>query len=144
MVPTIAEIGQEFIDRYPHALVGRMASADEQAGPLVLLNSDLASIVTGTVLYTDQGFAGGLFTGQFDPAKMLAVSAGRLSAARVVGSPDDCTGTETDPSRCRRTPGRCRARAGGRGVETDVDPASLDDITARDCSVDGAARGDHR
>jgi NAD(P)-dependent dehydrogenase (short-subunit alcohol dehydrogenase family) len=75
MVPTIAEIGQEFIDRYPHALVGRMASADEQAGPLVLLNSDLASIVTGTVLYTDQGFAGGLFTGQFDPAKMLTVSA---------------------------------------------------------------------
>jgi NAD(P)-dependent dehydrogenase (short-subunit alcohol dehydrogenase family) len=73
MVPTIAEIGQEFIDRYPHALVGRMAMPEEQAGPLVLLNSDLAAIVTGTVLYTDQGFAGGLFSGQFDPAKMLTV-----------------------------------------------------------------------
>jgi NAD(P)-dependent dehydrogenase (short-subunit alcohol dehydrogenase family) len=73
MVPTIAEIGQEFIDRYPHALVGRMASPEEQAGPLVLLNSDLAAIVTGTVLYTDQGFAGGLFSGQFDPATMLSV-----------------------------------------------------------------------
>ena len=48
---------------------------EEQAGPLVLLNSDLAAIVTGTVLYTDQGFAGGLFSGQFDPAKMLAVDA---------------------------------------------------------------------
>jgi NAD(P)-dependent dehydrogenase (short-subunit alcohol dehydrogenase family) len=75
MVPTIAEIGQEFIDRYPHALVGRMAMPDEQAGPLVLLNSDLAAIVTGTVLYTDQGFAGGLFSGQLDPAKMLTVDA---------------------------------------------------------------------
>ena len=31
-------------------------------GPLVLLNSDLAAIVTGTVLYTDQGFAGGPFS----------------------------------------------------------------------------------
>ena len=61
MVPTIAEIGQDFIDRYPHALVGRMAMPEEQAGPLVFLNSDLAAIVTGTVLYTDQGFAGGLF-----------------------------------------------------------------------------------
>jgi NAD(P)-dependent dehydrogenase (short-subunit alcohol dehydrogenase family) len=73
MVPTIAEIGQDFIDRYPHALVGRMASPDEQARPLVFLNSNLAAIVTGTVLYTDQGFAGGLFSGQFDPAKMLAL-----------------------------------------------------------------------
>jgi len=76
MVPTIAEIGQEFIDRYPHSLAGRMATAAEQAGPLVLLNSDLASIVTGAVLYTDQGFAGGLFSGQLDPAALLAPPGG--------------------------------------------------------------------
>jgi hypothetical protein len=48
-----------------------MAAAEHQAGPLVLLNSNLASIVTGVVLYTDQGFAGGLFSGQLDPSELL-------------------------------------------------------------------------
>jgi NAD(P)-dependent dehydrogenase (short-subunit alcohol dehydrogenase family) len=73
MVPTIEELGQDFIDRFPHALLGRMAAGADQAGPLVLLNSDLAGVVTGTVLYTDQGFAGGLFSGQLDPAQLLAM-----------------------------------------------------------------------
>ena len=72
MVPTIAEIGEDFIMRYPHALVGRMATAEEQAGPLVLLNSALASIITGVVLYTDQGFAGGLLSGALDLAELYA------------------------------------------------------------------------
>jgi NAD(P)-dependent dehydrogenase (short-subunit alcohol dehydrogenase family) len=72
MVPTIEEIGEDFIMRYPHALVGRMANAEEQAGPLVFLNSALASIITGAVLYTDQGFAGGLFSGALDLAELYA------------------------------------------------------------------------
>jgi NAD(P)-dependent dehydrogenase (short-subunit alcohol dehydrogenase family) len=73
MVPTIAEIGQDYIDRFPHALLGRMAVAADQAGPLVLLNSDLAAVVSGTVLYTDQAFAGAVFSGELDVAKLMAL-----------------------------------------------------------------------
>jgi hypothetical protein len=40
---------------------------------LIFLNSDMASIVSGVVLWTDQAFAGGLFTGQIDFSKLLAV-----------------------------------------------------------------------
>jgi hypothetical protein len=36
----------------------------------VLLNSRLNAAVTGTVLYTDQGFAGGLLTGSLDAASI--------------------------------------------------------------------------
>jgi NAD(P)-dependent dehydrogenase (short-subunit alcohol dehydrogenase family) len=73
MVSAIAELGREFIDRFPHALLGGMATGADQAGPLVFLNSALAGVVTGTVLYTDQGFAGGLLSGQLDPSKLLEV-----------------------------------------------------------------------
>jgi NAD(P)-dependent dehydrogenase (short-subunit alcohol dehydrogenase family) len=78
MVPTIAEIGQEYIDRFPHALLGRMAAGIDQAGPLVLLNSELAAVVSGTVLYTDQGFAGGIFTGELDVAKLMQPPEGTI------------------------------------------------------------------
>jgi NAD(P)-dependent dehydrogenase (short-subunit alcohol dehydrogenase family) len=71
MTPTVEDIGQEFFDKWPYPLTGRMATAEEQAWPLVLLNSKLNAVVTGTVLYTDQGFAGGVITGAIDPA-MLA------------------------------------------------------------------------
>jgi NAD(P)-dependent dehydrogenase (short-subunit alcohol dehydrogenase family) len=68
MVPTVAELGQDYFDRFPYPLLDRMATAEEQAWPLVLLNSARNAVVTGTVLYTDQGFAAGLYTGQIDPA----------------------------------------------------------------------------
>jgi NAD(P)-dependent dehydrogenase (short-subunit alcohol dehydrogenase family) len=68
MVATVADIGQDYFDRFPYPLLGRMATPEEQAWPLVLLNSPRNAVVTGTVLYTDQGFAGGLYTGQIDPA----------------------------------------------------------------------------
>jgi NAD(P)-dependent dehydrogenase (short-subunit alcohol dehydrogenase family) len=68
MVSTIADIGQDYFDRFPYPLLGRMATPEEQAWPLVLLNSKMNAVVTGTVLYTDQGFAGGMYTGQIDPA----------------------------------------------------------------------------
>jgi NAD(P)-dependent dehydrogenase (short-subunit alcohol dehydrogenase family) len=68
MVPTVADIGQDYFDRFPMPLLQRMATPEEQAWPLVLLNSDLNAVVTGTILYTDQGFAGGMMTGQIDPA----------------------------------------------------------------------------
>ena len=72
MVPTIAEVGQAFFDAWPNPLFGRMCVPEEQAWPLVMLNSPLNSVVTGTVLYTDQGWAGGTFSGHFDTASLLA------------------------------------------------------------------------
>jgi NAD(P)-dependent dehydrogenase (short-subunit alcohol dehydrogenase family) len=71
MMPTIAALGQEFFDKFPYPLVGRMANAEEQAWPLILLNSARNAVVTGTVLYTDQGLAGGLLTGALDPADLM-------------------------------------------------------------------------
>jgi NAD(P)-dependent dehydrogenase (short-subunit alcohol dehydrogenase family) len=72
MVPTMEDVGEEFFDNWPYPLTGRMATAEEQAWPLVLLNSKLNAVVTGTVLYTDQGFAGGIVTGALDPAMLGA------------------------------------------------------------------------
>ena len=63
-------ISQEFLDAWPYPSLGRMATAEEQAWPLVLLNSSLNAAVTGAFLYTDQGFASGVFTGAIDPSFM--------------------------------------------------------------------------
>lgn len=71
MVPTVAALGQEFFDRFPYPLYSRMATPEEQAWPLVLLNSTLNNIVTGTVLYTDQGLAGGVMTGALDLSYLM-------------------------------------------------------------------------
>jgi NAD(P)-dependent dehydrogenase (short-subunit alcohol dehydrogenase family) len=72
MMPAIvSDMGQDYMDRFPKPLVGRNATPAEQAWPLVLLNSDAMNIVNGTVLYTDQGFAGGLFTGQVDVSLLM-------------------------------------------------------------------------
>ena len=49
-----------------------MATAEEQAWPLVLLNSPLNAVVSGTVLYTDQGFTGGAATGSLDLTQLMA------------------------------------------------------------------------
>jgi NAD(P)-dependent dehydrogenase (short-subunit alcohol dehydrogenase family) len=59
-----------FLDAWPYPSLGRMATAEEQAWPLVLLNSPLNKAVTGAFLYTDQGFASGVYTGAIDPAFM--------------------------------------------------------------------------
>lgn len=59
-----------FLDKWPYPSLGRIATAEDQAWPLVLLNSPLNAAVTGTFLYTDQGFATGVFTGAIDPAFM--------------------------------------------------------------------------
>ncbi|MDT3439238.1 MULTISPECIES: SDR family oxidoreductase [unclassified Pseudofrankia] len=70
MDETIRDIGQDFFDRFPYPVLGRMATAEEQAWPLVLLNSRMNAVVTGAFLYTDQGVAGGLLTGSIDPSIM--------------------------------------------------------------------------
>ena len=49
-----------------------MATAEEQAWPLILLNSKLNNVVTGALLYTDQGFAGGVTTGALQTPAMPA------------------------------------------------------------------------
>jgi len=60
----------EFIAAWPFPSLGRMATAEEQAWPLILINSSLMGAVTGSFLYTDQGFASGVFTGAISPAFM--------------------------------------------------------------------------
>ena len=59
-----------FLDAWPYPSLGRMATAEEQAWPLILLNCPLNAAVTGAFLLTDQGFASGVFTGAIDPSFM--------------------------------------------------------------------------
>ncbi|HEX7874672.1 MAG TPA: SDR family oxidoreductase [Sphingobium sp.] len=59
-------LSQDFLDSWPYPSLGRMATAQEQAWPLILLNSPLNGAVTGAFLYTDQGFASGAMTGALD------------------------------------------------------------------------------
>ncbi|MEW9855838.1 coniferyl-alcohol dehydrogenase [Novosphingobium sp. M1R2S20] len=66
-----ATSGKEVVDAAAEPL-GRYTTAEEQAGPLVLINSDLASVVNGIVLPVDGGFMGGLATGQVDISKMMS------------------------------------------------------------------------
>lgn len=60
-----------FWETFPYPLLGRMATSEEQAWPLILLNSPLNNVVTGAVIYTDQGFAPGLFTGALDAGAIM-------------------------------------------------------------------------
>jgi len=59
-----------FLDAWPYPSLGRIATAEDQAWPLILLNSPLNAAVTGALLYTDQGFATGVFTGAISGAFM--------------------------------------------------------------------------
>lgn len=63
--------GKDVVDAAAEPL-GRYTTPEEQAGPLVLINSDLAGVVNGVVLPVDGGFMGGLATGQVDITRMMA------------------------------------------------------------------------
>ncbi len=64
------KLPEGFLDAWPYPSLGRMATAEDQAWPLVLLNSPLNAAVSGSFLYTDQGFASGVFTGAIDASFM--------------------------------------------------------------------------
>jgi NAD(P)-dependent dehydrogenase (short-subunit alcohol dehydrogenase family) len=70
MDQSVDVLGQECLDEWPYPALGRMATAEEQAWPLILLNSPLSAAVSGAFLYTDQGFAGGMLTGAIDSSVM--------------------------------------------------------------------------
>lgn len=71
MEQSVDILSQDFLDSWPYPSLGRMATAEEQAWPLILLNSPLNGAVTGTFLHTDQGFANGVMTGAIDPSFMM-------------------------------------------------------------------------
>ena len=68
MEASAQHLGQAFMDAYPHPLLGRMPSAEEQAWSLLLLSSPLNAAVTGAVLATDEGNVGGMITGALTPS----------------------------------------------------------------------------
>lgn len=55
--------------------INRRSTPDEQAGPLVFLNSDAASYVNGVAFPVDGGFLGGLATGQIDIKTLMGNAA---------------------------------------------------------------------
>jgi NAD(P)-dependent dehydrogenase (short-subunit alcohol dehydrogenase family) len=68
MMPAFeAQIGKEFMENFPIPL-GRRSTPEEQAYPLIYLNSKAASFITGENIVTDGGTIGGIFTGNIDPA----------------------------------------------------------------------------
>jgi NAD(P)-dependent dehydrogenase (short-subunit alcohol dehydrogenase family) len=63
-------VGKRYMDEFPIPL-GRHAVAEEQAWPLLFLNSPRASFVTGEQFECDGGFKAGLFTRQIDPSVLM-------------------------------------------------------------------------
>lgn len=55
--------------------INRRSTPEEQAGPLVFLNSDAASYINGVALPVDGGFLGGVATGQIDLSAMMTGAA---------------------------------------------------------------------
>lgn len=68
--------GSAVLDAFAGAK-GRFSTPDEQALPLILLNSDAASFISGTCLAVDAGLSGGLSTGVLDMERMMAGAAAR-------------------------------------------------------------------
>ncbi len=65
--------GKEFMDNFPVPL-GRHSTPDEQAWPLIFLNSRLASYMTGENLIADGGTMGAAMTGGIDLSGLVPAS----------------------------------------------------------------------
>jgi NAD(P)-dependent dehydrogenase (short-subunit alcohol dehydrogenase family) len=55
--------------------INRRSTPDEQAAPLVFLNSTVASYLNGVVLPVDGGLMGGMATGRIDPRSLMGPAA---------------------------------------------------------------------
>ncbi len=65
MMPAFYEAApKEFMDDHFQAPVGRNATPEEMAEPLILLNSHASRFVSGHNLYVDYGYTGQVFAGQ--------------------------------------------------------------------------------
>jgi len=72
MMPHFEEaVGKDFMANFPKPLWGRNARPEEQAWPLLFLNSPRSSFVTGVQFDADAGFKAGMFTGQIDPSAII-------------------------------------------------------------------------
>jgi NAD(P)-dependent dehydrogenase (short-subunit alcohol dehydrogenase family) len=63
-------VGKEFMESFPVPL-GRRSTPDEQAWPLIFLNSKLAIYITGENLIADGGTMGAVMTGSIDLSGMI-------------------------------------------------------------------------
>jgi NAD(P)-dependent dehydrogenase (short-subunit alcohol dehydrogenase family) len=71
MMPAFhANSGKDLVDA-AQGPIGRYSSPEEQAWPLVVLNSPRLSYVVGEALYVDGGFFGALQTGQIDFSRLM-------------------------------------------------------------------------
>lgn len=66
--------GPKIIDVYTQPL-GRRSTPEEQAYPLIFLNSDGAGYINGCNFITDAGFTSGMATGQIELDRLLAEAA---------------------------------------------------------------------
>lgn len=63
-------VGKEFMEKFPIPL-RRRSAPDEQAWPMIFLNSKLASYVTGENFVTDGGTMGAVMTGSIDLSVLI-------------------------------------------------------------------------
>lgn len=66
----VESMGQEFFDNFPKP-IGRNSRPEEQAYPLIFLNSDAASYVVGVNLPADGGMMAGIMTDQVDASALM-------------------------------------------------------------------------
>ena len=73
MMPAFEDMagGGQIIDLFAQGL-GRRSTPAEQGWPMIFLNSDAASYISGENLNTDGGMFGGIISGQVDLAALFA------------------------------------------------------------------------